>query len=102
MSTFDNKSLKILTLKSTTTHQCSLQNLLNQIVILPFHQFIITPLTSDNFSNTTYEVDVPSIYNDWGDYERKYGEESLNINNSRSIKQTLKQHVQKYYEIFFE
>ena len=32
MSTFDNNSLKKVTLKSTTTHQCPNPKLLNQIV----------------------------------------------------------------------
>ena len=60
MSNFDNKSLKKVMLKYTITHQCY-----NSRTIKSNSYLNSTPInndtTSDNFSNTTYEVDVPLI-----------------------------------------
>ena len=58
MSTFDNTSLKKVTLKSTTTHHCYISNTVKSniyLTSLPNHN----DTTSDCFSNTTYEVDAP-------------------------------------------
>ena len=60
MSNFDNNSLKNVTLKSTTTHQCSTLKtvkLYSYLTITSTHNGI----TYDNFRNATYEVYVPSI-----------------------------------------
>ena len=62
MSSFDNKSLKNVTLKSTTTRQCSTSKTVSSnsyLISLSIHND--TP--SDNFRNNTYEVDAPSIEN---------------------------------------
>ena len=64
MSNFDSKSLKLFTLKSTTTYQCYTSK------TLKLNRYLTSPLikddaTYDNFSNTTYEVYVPSFDNEW-------------------------------------
>ena len=72
MSTFDNKLLKKVKIKSTTTHQCSTSKTAKYNIYLTspsIHNYT----TSDNFSNTRYEVYVPSIDNEWEDYAVKYG-----------------------------
>ena len=56
--------------------------------------------TSDKFINNTYEVDVPSIYNEWEDCARSYEEYYLNSFHNRYKKQTLEQHVQSLNKIF--
>ena len=71
-----------------------LPKLLNKIIILPVHKNQ-NNTTSDNFSNDTYEVYVPSIDNEWKYYSIKDGEEFFNSNHNRSIKKTLKKHLQK-------
>ena len=99
MSTFDNKSLKKVTLKSTTTHQCSTSknDKSNCYLTSPsIHNYT----TSDNFSNTKYEVDVPLIYNEWEDYARKDEESYLNSNHNMSTKHTIKRQVHKLNEFF--
>ena len=71
MSTFDNKSLKNVTLKSTTTCQCSTSKTVSSNSYLnspSIHNYT----TYDNFSNTTYEVYVPPIENEWEYYAIKY------------------------------
>ena len=73
MSTFDNKSLNKVTLKSITTCQCSTSKTVSwnsYLTSLSIHN----ETNSDNFSNTTYKVYAPSIYNEWEDYSRKDGE----------------------------
>ena len=58
MSKFDNTSLKKVTLKYTITHECSTSKIIKSDSYLkspPIHN----ETTSDNFINTTYEVDVP-------------------------------------------
>ena len=62
MSSFYNKSLKKVTLKSTTIHECSTLNNFkaNGYLNIPS---IKNDTISDNFSNTTYKADVPSIEN---------------------------------------
>ena len=99
MSTFDNKPFKKVTLKSTTTFQCY------NYKTVQSNSYLASPLihnytTSDDFSNITYEIYVPSIDNDWVYRARKYGEEYFNSQHNRSTKETLKQHVQKMNEIF--
>ena len=84
MSTFDNKSLKTVTLKSTTTRQCSDSKTVSS------KNYLTSPLinndtTSGNFINAIYEVDAPSIYNEWEYYARKYGEEYFNSQHNRSF-----------------
>ena len=64
MSIFDNKSLKKVTLQSTTTHQCYTSKTVKSNSYLKSPSFQ-NNTTSDNFSNTTYEVDVPSIDYEW-------------------------------------
>ena len=73
MSNFDNKLLKNVTLKSTTTHQCSTSKTIksNSYITSPS---IHNDTNSDKFINTTYEVDLPSIDNEWEYYSIKYGE----------------------------
>ena len=64
ISTFENKSLKKVTLKSTTTRQCSTSKTVSSnsyLISLSIHND--TP--SDNFRNNTYEVYVPSIDSGW-------------------------------------
>ena len=89
MPTFDNKSLKNVTLKSTTTRQCYTYTtvLSNSYLKSPS---IHNDTTYDNLSNTTYELNVLSIDNEWGYHAIKYGEASLNIQHNRSTNQTLK------------
>ena len=92
MLTFDKKSLKKLTIQSTTAHQYSTYKTVSS------NSYLTSPsnhngTTSDKFINTTYEVYAPSIENEREDYARKYGEESLNIKHNMSTNQTLKQHV---------
>ena len=62
MSDFYNKSLKNITLKSTTTYQCSTSKkfISNSYITSPS---IENGANSDNFSDTTYEVDVTSNEN---------------------------------------
>ena len=72
MSTFYNKSLKKVTLKSITKHWCS--NSKN----VKSNSYINSPkihndTTSNNFINTTYEVYLPLIDNAWEDDARKDG-----------------------------
>ena len=67
MPTFDKRSLKKVTLKSRTTHQCSTSK------IVKYNSYLTSPsihndTTYDTFINITYEVDVPSIDNEWKDY----------------------------------
>ena len=62
--TFDNKSLKKVTLKSTTIHQCSTSKTVKSNSYLTSPSFHYDN-TSDNFSNATYELYVPSIDNGW-------------------------------------
>ena len=100
MSTFDNNSLKKVTIKFTTTDQCSTSKTIKSnsyLISISFHN----DTAFDNFSNTTYGVYLPSIDNEWEDYARKGGEEYLNINHSRSTKQILNRHAHKFNEIFF-
>ena len=64
MSNSYNKLLKKVTLKSITTRQCSTSKNSSS------NSYLSSPLshddtTYDNFSNTKYEVDVPSIDNEW-------------------------------------
>ena len=64
MSSFDNKSLKNFTLKSTTTFEFSTCNYVQS------SSYINSPSihngkTSDNFTNTIFESDLPSVDNDW-------------------------------------
>ena len=101
MSTFENKSFKNVTLKSSTTWQCYTSNidLSNRYITIPSIHFDIA---SDNFINTTYEVDVPSVDNEGKCYAGKDEEEFLNSQHNRSAKQTLKRHVQKLNYIFFK
>ena len=101
MSTFDNKSLKKVTLKSTTTHQWYTSKTVKSNSYLTSPS-IHNDTTSDNFINTTYEVDAPSIDNVWEDYARKYKEEYLDSQHNRYTNQTLQRHVQKLNGIFFE
>ena len=70
MSIFDHKSLKKVTLKSTTTHECSTLKTVKSSIILPVHQFIMAPLLVF-FINNTYESDVPSIDNEWEYYSKQ-------------------------------
>ena len=49
----------------------------------------------DKFSNTTYEVHIPSIDNESEGCAIKYGEEYLNSHQNGYTKQTPKEHVQK-------
>ena len=72
MSTFDKKSLNKLNLKSTTTRQCSTSQTVSSNSYLTSPS-IHNETTSDNFSNTTYEVYVPSSDNEWKYYTRKDG-----------------------------
>ena len=72
MSTFDNKLLKKVKIKSTTTHQCSTSKTAKYIIYLTspsIHNYT----TYDNFSNNTYEVYVPPIENEWEYYAINYG-----------------------------
>ena len=94
MSNFDNKSLKNIALKSTSTHQYSTSKTVKSNRYLTGTE-IHNDTTYDNFSNTTYGVDVPQIENDYEYYARKFGEEYLNSNHNRSIKHTPKHHVNK-------
>ena len=74
--------MEIVTLKSKTTHECSNSKTVKSNIYLTILS-INNDTTSDNFINTTYEVYVLSIENDWEDYAIKYGKESLNINQKR-------------------
>ena len=71
MSSFDNKSLKKVTLKSTSTHKCSTSNSVKKNLNIPSIQ---DDTTSNNFSSTKYEEYEPPIDNKWEDYASKYGE----------------------------
>ena len=62
MSAFENKSLKNVTLKSTTTHQCSTSETVKSNSYLTSPS-IHNDITSDHSINTTYEVYVTSIHN---------------------------------------
>ena len=73
MSAFDTKSLKKFTLKSKTKHPCSTSKTVKSNTYL-ISTSIQNDATSDNFSNTTNEVYVPSLDNEWEDYSIKYGE----------------------------
>ena len=100
MSTFDNNSLKQVTLKYTTTNQCSTSKTFKS------NDYLTTPsihndTNSDKLINTKYEVYIPLIEYEWEDYSRKYWEGYLNIHHTRSKNQKLKQHVQKSNKIFF-
>ena len=89
MSNFYNNSWKKVTLKYTTTHKCSTSKTIKSnsyLTSAPIQNYT----SSDNFSNTTYELYVPSIDNEQGNYARKDGEESLNSNHNRSTKKKLK------------
>ena len=59
MSSFDNKSLKKVTLKSTSTHKCSTSNSVKKIVLI-FHQFRMTPpliiLAVPNMKNMNHQL----------------------------------------------
>ena len=73
MSKSDSKSLKKVTIKSTTTHQC------HNYKTVKTNSHLTSPsiqnyTTYDNFINITYKADVPSIDNEWEEYARKYGE----------------------------
>ena len=64
ISDFENKASKKVTLKSTTTCQCSTSKTVSSNSYLTITS-VHNDTTSDNFINKTYEVDVPSIYNKW-------------------------------------
>ena len=64
MSTCDNKLLKNVALKSTTTHQCSTSKTVKSNIYLT-SQSTNNDTTPDNFINTTYKVDITSIENEW-------------------------------------
>ena len=100
MSNCDNNSLKNVTLKYTSTHQFYTSKSVKSKCYLTSTS-IHSDTTSDEFSNTTYEVDVPLIGNYWVDYAGKDGWKYLNSRHNSSTNQTLKQHVQKPNEIFF-
>ena len=89
MLNFDNNLLNNNTLKPTTTCQCSTSKTVSSYIYFTSIS-IHTDTTSDSFSNTSYELDVTSTYNEWEYYERKYGGYSLNGQHNRSTKQTLK------------
>ena len=72
MSTFDNKSLDKVIIECTTTRQCSTSKTVSSSIYLTSTS-IHNGTTSDNFRNTTHELYVPSIGNEWEDYEIKYG-----------------------------
>ena len=83
ISTFEKKSLKKVTLKTTTTRQCSTSKTVSSnsyLISLSIHN----ETSSDNFIKNRYEVYVPSIYSGWEDYARKDREEYLNIQQNRS------------------
>ena len=66
--------------------------------ILKSNSYLTSPsiqndTTFDKFINTTYEVDVPVIDNEWKYYIIKYGKEFLNSLYNRSTKKTLKGYV---------
>ena len=65
-------NLEKFTHKYTTTHQRD-----SSKTVQSNSYFTSSPIcndeTSDNLRNTTYEVDVPSIDNEWEDYAIKYG-----------------------------
>ena len=63
MSDFDNKSLKKVTLKSTTTRQCYTFKTVKSNIYLT-SQSINNDTTYDNCSNNICEVDLPSIVNE--------------------------------------
>ena len=67
MSHFENKPLYKVTLKSATAHQCYTYKTGSSNSYLSSPS-IHNDTTSDNFRNTTYEVDVPQIDNDWEYY----------------------------------
>ena len=92
MSNFGYRSLEKVSLKFTTTRQFSTSNTAKQNIYLKIPS-IHNNTTSDHFSNTKYELDVPSIENKWEDDAIKYGEEYQKIQHKKSTKQTLKQHV---------
>ena len=62
MSIFDNKSLKNITIKFTTTNECSTSNYVKSNVYLNSPS-IHNDTTYDNFRYTTYDADVPPIEN---------------------------------------
>ena len=62
MSTFDNKSLNNVTLKSTTTRQCSNYNNVSSSSYRTIPS-INNYTASDKFINTTYNVYAPLIDN---------------------------------------
>ena len=74
---FYNNLLNRATLKSTTTRKCYTFK-----TVLSYSYLTSTSIpnytTYDNFGNTSYEVYVPLIDNEWEYYEVKDGEESLN------------------------
>ena len=100
MSNFDNKPLKKVTFQFTNKHQCSFYKTFKSNSYLASTLFQ-NDTTSDNCSNITYGVDVPSIDNNWEYYKGKYGDKYLNSHHKRCTKQKLKQHVQKLNEILF-
>ena len=100
MSKFYNWSLEKVTLKSTTTRQCSTSknDYSNSYLKSPsIHSYT----TSDHLRNTTYEIYVPLVDNKWEDYPRIDGEEYLNGQNNRSTKQTLKKMYINWLKYFF-
>ena len=62
MSTFDNNSLKKISLKSTTTRQFYTPRTVRINSYLTSTS-IHNDTKSDNFSKTTYELDIQSIEN---------------------------------------
>ena len=62
MSSFDNKLLKEVTLKSTTTRYCSTSNFVKSNSYLKSLS-INNDNTSDNFSINKFEKDVTSVEN---------------------------------------
>ena len=101
MQTFVNKSSKNAYLWSKSAPEfCALCS------VKSYRYINSTPLkngtTYEKLIYTTSEVHITSIDNEWEDYTRKYGEQSLDSQHNRSKKQKLKWHVQKLNEIFFE
>ena len=89
-----------VSLRSITTCQCYTPKKVSSNSYL-ISKSINNDNTSDNCSNNKYGLYVTSIENEWEYYEIKYGEEYLNSQSNRFIKQTLNWHVQKLNEIFF-
>ena len=101
ISSFDNQSSEKVDHKSTSTHKCFNFNPIKSDIYLN-RTSMNNDTTSENLRSTKYEAYLPSIDNEWEDYAGKYGEDCSKYHHNRYAKYTLKRHMQKLVDIFFD